>query len=109
MLLKDNINLDFKKYLLDKSTLYSYETFSLFLGILPNFMFIVVQIDTPAFFWLVFLWGTFFNVSSPPSCAIIFKVCFFFFLKEFLYFYYFFIYLFIFGCVGSLFLCKGFL
>ena len=34
---------------------------------------------------------------------------FFFFLKEFLYFYYLFIYLFIFGCVGSSFLCKGFL
>ena len=32
-----------------------------------------------------------------------------FFLKEFLYFYYLFIYLFIFGCVGSSFLCKGFL
>ena len=31
------------------------------------------------------------------------------FLKEFLYFYYLFIYLFIFGCVGSSFLCKGFL
>ena len=32
-----------------------------------------------------------------------------FFLKEFLYFYYLFIYSFIFGCVGSSFLCKGFL
>ena len=36
-------------------------------------------------------------------------VSFFFFLKEFLYFYYLFIYLFTFGCVGSSFLCKGFL
>ena len=34
---------------------------------------------------------------------------FFFFFKEFLYFYYLFIYLFIFGCVGSSFLYKGFL
>ena len=34
---------------------------------------------------------------------------FFFFFKEFLYFYYLFIYSFIFGCVGSSFLCKGFL
>ena len=33
----------------------------------------------------------------------------FFFLKEFLYFHYLFIYLFIFGCVGSSFLCEGFL
>ena len=32
-----------------------------------------------------------------------------FFLKEFLYFYFLFIYLFIFGCVGSSFLCEGFL
>ena len=34
---------------------------------------------------------------------------FFFFLKEFLYFYYLFIHLFIYGCVGSSFLCEGFL
>ena len=33
----------------------------------------------------------------------------FYFLKELLYFYYLFIYLFIFGCVGSSFLCEGFL
>ena len=36
-------------------------------------------------------------------------VIYFFFLKEFLYFYFLFIYLFSFGCVGSSFLCEGFL
>ena len=46
-------------------------------------------------------------VSGPEVTAHSFPIAnSFFFLKEFLFYFY---YLFIFGCVGSLFLCKGFL
>ena len=51
-------------------------------------------------------------ILTPPYTIFLkkyFSLLFFFFFKLWFYFIYLFIYLFIYGCVGSSFLCEGFL